>query len=45
MRAWQLADAQPLTTPVPATGQLGLWIPPADALAAVHAQLTAGATA
>lgn len=42
---WQLADARPLATPVPAAGQLGLWTPPDDALAAVHAQLNAGAAA
>ncbi|MDX3232982.1 hypothetical protein [Streptomyces sp. ME19-01-6] len=39
---WQLADARALATPVPATGQLGLWTPKDDVLAAVHAQLTAG---
>jgi hypothetical protein len=42
---WQLADAHALAAPVPATGQLGLWTPPDDALAAVHTQLTAGAAA
>jgi hypothetical protein len=39
------ADARPLTTPIlDVPGQLGLWTPDDDALAAVHAQL-AGAAA
>ncbi|MEU6016889.1 hypothetical protein ABZ826_23425 [Streptomyces sp. NPDC047515] len=32
---WQLDDVQPLTTPVPASGQLGFWTPPDNVLAAV----------
>lgn len=37
---WQLEDVQPLTEPVPATGQLGLWTPPPAVLDAVNAQQT-----
>lgn len=37
--AWLLADVRPLRTPVPCKGALGLWVPPADVLAAVQAQL------
>lgn len=37
---WQLADARPLTTPIlDVPGQLGLWTPDDDALAAVHTQI------
>ena len=37
---WQLEDARPLTTPIlDVPGQLGLWTPDDDALAAIHAQL------
>ncbi|MGW5691525.1 hypothetical protein ACWEWX_11340 [Streptomyces asiaticus] len=37
---WQLADARPLTTPIlDVPGQLGLWTPGDDALAAVHTHL------
>jgi hypothetical protein len=32
---WELADVRPLAAPVPAKGQLGLWNPPAEVLAAV----------
>ena len=32
---WELADVTALTVPVPAKGQLGLWTPPANVLAAV----------
>jgi len=35
---WELADVQALTQPVPAKGQLGLWNPPAELLAAVRDQ-------
>ncbi|MBU3865576.1 hypothetical protein KN815_16260 [Streptomyces sp. 4503] len=43
---WQLADARPLTTPIPdVAGQLGLWTPDDDIQAAVHAQFLAGAAA
>lgn len=35
---WELADVRPLPVPVPAKGQLGLWTPPAEVLAAVEAQ-------
>ncbi|MFI0822238.1 hypothetical protein ACH4TX_42305 [Streptomyces sp. NPDC021098] len=37
---WQLTDARPLTTPIlDVPGQLGLWTPDDDVLAAVHTQL------
>ena len=32
---WELDDVTALSVPVPANGQLGLWNPPADVLAAV----------
>lgn len=35
---WELDHVRPLPKPVPARGQLGLWTPPADVLAAVEAQ-------
>ena len=40
---WLLALVRPLAVPVPAKGQLGLWTPDADVLAAVEAQQTARA--
>jgi hypothetical protein len=33
---WDIADVTPLSTPVPAKGQLGFWTPPAPVLAAVQ---------
>jgi hypothetical protein len=36
---WQLEDIRALAEPVPASGQLGLWTPPVDVLAAVQTQL------
>ncbi|GAB3115916.1 hypothetical protein GCM10027160_24020 [Streptomyces calidiresistens] len=41
---WELTDVVPLTTPVPALGQLGLWRPTPEALTAVTTQLDAGAS-
>lgn len=38
---WELADVRALTVPVPAKGRLGLWVPGADVLAAVEAQMEA----
>lgn len=35
---WELADVQALTAPVPAKGQLGLWNPTAELLAAIADQ-------
>ncbi|MFJ2202409.1 hypothetical protein [Streptomyces violaceusniger] len=41
---WRLADARPLTTPIlDVPGQLGLWTPDDDVLAAVHAQIQGAA--
>lgn len=37
---WGLAGVVALPTPVPARGHLGLWRPPPDVMAAVHAQLS-----
>jgi hypothetical protein len=37
---WLLALVRPLAEPVPAKGQLGLWTPDSEVLAAVEAQLT-----
>jgi hypothetical protein len=37
---WQLADVRPVPVPVPCRGQLGLWTPTPDLLAAVEAQYT-----
>ncbi len=34
-----LADPRPLTTPIPATGRLGLWRPDPDLLDAIQAQI------
>ena len=36
---WELADVRPLTEPVPAKGRQGLWIPDAEIVEAVEAQL------
>lgn len=36
---WRFANVQQLVTPIPATGQLGLWIPGPDLAAQIHAQL------
>jgi len=36
---WELTDVRPLVTPVPCKGALGLWTVPADAGAAIAAQL------
>lgn len=33
---WQLGDVRVLDKPVPCSGRLGLWMPPADVLAAVE---------
>jgi hypothetical protein len=41
---WQLADVQPLPVPVACRGQLGLWTPSPDVLAAVHAGLATTGT-
>jgi hypothetical protein len=38
---WKLADVRVLADPVPCKGQLGLWIPDRDVLAAVRGQLAA----
>ncbi|WP_051864904.1 ASCH domain-containing protein [Streptosporangium roseum] len=38
---WELTDIRPLAEPVPCKGRLGLWPLPADADAAVRAQLAA----
>ena len=40
MHHWQLADVQPLTTPVAAKGRVGLWEPDPQLIEAVEAQLT-----
>jgi hypothetical protein len=36
---WKLANVRRLPRPVPCRGALGLWMPPADVIAAVEAQL------